>query len=216
MSRTHPALVAKLFEIEVPEIANGIVEIKALAREPGHRSKIAVASNDQMVDPVGACVGARGSRVRNITNELRSERIDVVPYSDDPIEFIQAALQPARVREVQLNEEEGIATVIVHDQQLSLAIGKEGQNARLAARLTGWRIDIRSENEGEEPVVVEEVWTDGDAVIDESVVVVESADGSEEIVQDVLITDAQGDVVEIVMVEEVDEVQSESVSEGDA
>jgi len=145
VSRTHPALVAKLFEIEVPEIANGIVEIKALAREPGHRSKIAVASNDSMVDPVGACVGARGSRVRNITNELRSERIDVVHYSDDPIEFIQAALQPARVREVRLNEEEGIATVIVHDQQLSLAIGKEGQNARLAARLTGWRIDIRSE-----------------------------------------------------------------------
>jgi len=129
VSRTHPALVAKLFEIEVPEIANGIVEIKALAREPGHRSKIAVASNDHMIDPVGACVGARGSRVRNITNELRSERIDVVPYSDDPIEFIQAALQPARVREVRLDETEGIATVIVHDQQLSLAIGKEGQNA---------------------------------------------------------------------------------------
>ena len=134
VSRTHPALVAKLFEIEVPEIANGIVEIKALAREPGHRSKIAVASNDQMIDPVGACVGARGSRVRNITNELRSERIDVVPYSDDPVEFIQSALQPARVREVRLDEDEGIATVIVHDQQLSLAIGKEGQNARLAAR----------------------------------------------------------------------------------
>ena len=169
--RTHPALVAKLFEIEVPEIANGIVEIKALAREPGHRSKIAVASNDTMVDPVGACVGARGSRVRNITNELRSERIDVVPYSDDPIEFIQAALAPARVREVQLNEEEGIATVIVHDQQLSLAIGKEGQNARLAARLTGWRIDIRSENEGEDEVV-EEVWTEDGIVVDEVVTLV--------------------------------------------
>jgi len=169
VSRTHPALVAKLFEIEVPEIANGIVEIKALAREPGHRSKIAVASNDHMVDPVGACVGARGSRVRNITNELRSERIDVVPYSDDPIQFIQAALAPARVREVRLNEEEGIATVIVHDQQLSLAIGKEGQNARLAARLTGWRVDIRSENEGEEEVV-EEVWTEEGVVVDETVV----------------------------------------------
>jgi N utilization substance protein A len=171
VSRTHPALVAKLFEIEVPEIANGIVEIKALAREPGHRSKIAVASNDNMVDPVGACVGARGSRVRNITNELRSERIDVVPYSDDPIQFIQAALAPARVREVQLNEEEGIATVIVHDQQLSLAIGKEGQNARLAARLTGWRIDIRSENEGEDEVV-EEVWTEEGVVVDEVVTLV--------------------------------------------
>jgi N utilization substance protein A len=198
VSRTHPALVAKLFEIEVPEIANGIVEIKALAREPGHRSKIAVASNDGQVDPVGACVGARGSRVRNITNELRSERIDVVPYSDDPIEFIQAALQPARVREVRLDEEEGIATVIVHDQQLSLAIGKEGQNARLAARLTGWRIDIRSENEANEEAVVEEVWTDGDAVVEDAVVVVEGANGEEVLAVEVS-EDAEGHVEETVV-----------------
>ena len=119
----------------------------ARTRSPHRRSPSPPTS--QMIDPVGACVGARGSRVRNITNELRSERIDVVPYSDDPVEFIQSALQPARVREVRLDEVEGIATVIVHDQQLSLAIGKEGQNARLAARLTGWRIDIRSENEGQ-------------------------------------------------------------------
>ncbi len=204
VSRTHPALVAKLFEIEVPEIANGIVEIKALAREPGHRSKIAVASNDAMVDPVGACVGARGSRVRNITNELRSERIDVVPFSDDPIEFIQAALQPARVREVRLNEEEGIATVIVHDQQLSLAIGKEGQNARLAARLTGWRIDIRSENEGNEEEVVEEVWTDGDEVVDETVLTVVDEDGTvEAVVVDDISVNADGDVEEVVVVQEV-------------
>ena len=201
VSRTHPALVAKLFEIEVPEIANGIVEIKALAREPGHRSKIAVASNDQMVDPVGACVGARGSRVRNITNELRSERIDVVPYSDDPIEFIQSALQPARVREVRLDEVEGIATVIVHDQQLSLAIGKEGQNARLAARLTGWRIDIRSENEGNDEVV-EEVWTEGDVVVDETLAVVTDEAGNvEALVADVVVTDAEGDVEETLVVE---------------
>ena len=210
MSRTHPALVAKLFEIEVPEIANGIVEIKALAREPGHRSKIAVASNDTMVDPVGACVGARGSRVRNITNELRSERIDVVPYSDDPIEFIMAALQPARVREVQLNEEEGIATVIVHDQQLSLAIGKEGQNARLAARLTGWRIDIRSENEGQEDEVVEEVWTDGDVVADEKMVETLDEHGNvTALVDDVVITDAEGDVDELIAVIEPDVVPAE-------
>jgi N utilization substance protein A len=195
--------VAKLFEIEVPEIANGIVEIKALAREPGHRSKIAVASNDSMVDPVGACVGARGSRVRNITNELRSERIDVVPYSDDPIEFIQAALQPARVREVQLNEEEGIATVIVHDQQLSLAIGKEGQNARLAARLTGWRIDIRSENEGLEPEVVEEAWTDGNVVVDEKVVVVEGEDGLETAIVDEVAMTAEDSIEEVVVIEQI-------------
>jgi N utilization substance protein A len=209
VSRTHPALVAKLFEIEVPEIANGIVEIKALAREPGHRSKIAVASNDHMIDPVGACVGARGSRVRNITNELRSERIDVVPYSDDPVEFIMAALQPARVREVRLDEEEGIATVIVHDQQLSLAIGKEGQNARLAARLTGWRIDIRSENEGQEEAVVEEVWTDGDVVVDETTVIVTGEDGEvAAVVVDEVITDAQGDVEEIVVVEVVEPAEA--------
>jgi N utilization substance protein A len=203
VSRTHPALVAKLFEIEVPEIANGIVEIKALAREPGHRSKIAVASNDQMIDPVGACVGARGSRVRNITNELRSERIDVVPYSDDPIEFIQSALQPARVREVRLNEDEGIATVIVHDQQLSLAIGKEGQNARLAARLTGWRIDIRSENEGNDEVV-EEVWTEGDAVVDEAVAAVTDESGAVvAVVAEEVVTTADGEVQEVMVVEAV-------------
>src|SRR5487761_2697209 len=206
VSRTHPALVAKLFEIEVPEIANGIVEIKALAREPGHRSKIAVASNDHMIDPVGACVGARGSRVRNITNELRSERIDVVPYSDDPIQFIQAALQPARVREVRLNEEEGIATVIVHDQQLSLAIGKEGQNARLAARLTGWRIDIRSENEGVEDEVVEEVWTDGDEVVDDTIAVVEDEVGEvAAVIIDEVVTDASGAHVEAVVAEIVED-----------
>jgi len=128
-----------------------------------------------------------------------------VPYSDDPVAFIQAALQPARVREVQLNEEEGIATVIVHDQQLSLAIGKEGQNARLAARLTGWRIDIRSENEGEEQEVVEEVWTEGDVVVDEKVVLVEAKDHSEVLVEDVVVSDAEGGSEEIVVVEELDE-----------
>jgi len=210
VSRTHPALVAKLFEIEVPEIANGIVEIKALAREPGHRSKIAVASNDGQVDPVGACVGARGSRVRNITNELRSERIDVVPYSDDPIEFIQAALQPARVREVRLDEVEGIATVIVHDQQLSLAIGKEGQNARLAARLTGWRIDIRSENESNEDEVVEEVWTEGGVVVDEKVIVVDGEAGESDVIVDTVIESAD-EVVEVIEVIEADDVTGEAV-----
>jgi N utilization substance protein A len=139
--------------------------------------------------------------VRNITNELRSERIDVVPYSDDPVEFIQSALQPARVREVRLNEEEGIATVIVHDQQLSLAIGKEGQNARLAARLTGWRVDIRSENEGNDEVV-EEVWTDAAAVVDETVVAVtdESSDVVAVVVDEVITTD-DGALEEVVVAE---------------
>jgi N utilization substance protein A len=146
VSRTHPGLIRRLFELEVPEIASGVVEIKAIAREPGHRTKLAVASNDPNVDPVGACVGARGARVRMVTNELRGERIDIVPFSSDPAEFLKRALQPARVEEVRLDEESGTATVIVQDYQLSLAIGKEGQNARLAARLTGWRIDIKSES----------------------------------------------------------------------
>ena len=159
VSRTHPALVAKLFEIEVPEIANGLVEIKSIAREPGHRSKVAVASNDPQIDPVGACVGSRGMRVRNITNELRAERIDIVPYSDDPVEYIEAALAPARIREVILDEETGTAKVIVNSQQLSLAIGKDGQNARLAGRLTGWLIDVDTDAVDEE---LETTLVDGD------------------------------------------------------
>ena len=145
VSRTHPGLIKRLFELEVPEIADGIVEIKACAREPGHRTKIAVWSNDPNVDPVGACVGARGARVRMVVNELRGEKIDIVPFSEDTQDFIMKALSPAKVKEVRLDEETGTATVVVHDYKLSLAIGKEGQNARLAARLTGWRIDIRSD-----------------------------------------------------------------------
>ena len=169
VSRTHPGLIKRLFELEVPEISSGIVEIRAAAREPGHRTKIAVWSNDPHVDPVGACVGARGSRVRMITNELRGERIDVIPYTDDPVELIQNALAPARVREVRLDEMTGTATVVVNDHQLSLAIGKEGQNARLAARLTGWRIDIKSETqlEAEEAEGGQE-WAEGEWIVDES------------------------------------------------
>ncbi len=147
VSRTHPGLVKRLFELEVPEIVDGVVDIKAIAREPGHRTKIAVASNDGNVDPVGACVGARGSRVRMVVNELRGEKVDIVPYNDDPAEFVMKALAPARVREVRIHPETGTAEVIVPDFQLSLAIGKEGQNARLAARLTGWRVDIKSETQ---------------------------------------------------------------------
>jgi len=147
VSRTHPGLIRRLFELEVPEIADGIVEIKACAREPGQRTKIAVWSNDPNVDPVGACVGARGGRVRMVVNELRGEKIDIVPFSDDRYDFVMKALQPARVKEVRIDEEARTAEVIVPDFQLSLAIGKEGQNARLATRLSGLRIDIRSETE---------------------------------------------------------------------
>jgi transcription termination/antitermination protein NusA len=147
VSRTHPGLLKKLFEMEVPEIEEGIVELKAVAREPGHRSKIAVASREPAVDPVGACVGPKGSRVRNVVTELRGEKIDVVPWSADPSTFVANALQPAKVKEARVDPESATALVIVPDYQLSLAIGKEGQNARLAARLTGWRIDIKSETQ---------------------------------------------------------------------
>jgi N utilization substance protein A len=147
VSRSHPGLLRKLFEMEVPEIEEGIVEIKEVAREPGHRSKIAVASREPAVDPVGACVGPKGSRVRMVVNELRGEKIDVVPWSADPAQFVANALQPAKVKEVITDPTTQTAMVVVPDYQLSLAIGKEGQNARLAARLTGWRIDIKSETQ---------------------------------------------------------------------
>jgi len=144
VSRTHPNLIKRLFELEVPEIYDGIVEIKSVAREPGLRSKIAVSSRESGLDPVGACVGPKGSRVRMVVAELRGERIDVVAWSDTPANFVGNALSPAKVSNVITNESEHTATVIVPDDQLSLAIGKEGQNARLAAKLTGWRIDIKS------------------------------------------------------------------------
>jgi N utilization substance protein A len=170
VSRTHPGLIKRLFELEVPEIGSSVVEIKACAREPGHRTKIAVWSNDPNVDPVGACVGARGARVRMVTNELRGEKVDIVPFSEDPAEFVMRALQPAKVKEVRLDEDTGTATVVVHDYQLSLAIGKEGQNARLAARLTGWRIDIKSETQlaEEEAGYTGEEWAQGEWVQNES------------------------------------------------
>ncbi len=147
VSRSHPEFVRSLFELEVPELVEGVVEIKVIAREPGHRTKIAVASNDQNVDPVGACVGSRGSRVRQVVNELRGEKVDVVEWRENAQQFIAEALSPARVKEVRIDEDEKQATVIVPDFQLSLAIGKEGQNARLAARLTGYKIDIQSESQ---------------------------------------------------------------------
>lgn len=151
VSRTHPGLIKRLFELEVPEIYDGIVEIRSVAREAGQRSKIAVSSRDEQVDPVGACVGHRGMRVQTVVNELRGEKIDVIPWSDDPEEFVANALRPAKVTRVEVDEEQKVARVVVPDHQLSLAIGKEGQNARLAAKLTGWKIDIRSESEAENP-----------------------------------------------------------------
>ncbi len=147
LSRRDPELIRTLFELEVPEIADGLVEIRAVAREPGYRSKIAVESHVQGVDPVGACVGPRGSRVRMVVSELRGEKIDIIPWNTEPARFVAKALSPARVREVYIDDDTKEATVIVPDDQLALAIGKEGLNARLAARLSGWKVDIKSDTE---------------------------------------------------------------------
>jgi transcription termination/antitermination protein NusA len=149
LSRSHPNLLRRLFELEIPEVHNGIVEIKAIAREAGHRSKVAVSTYQEGVDPVGCCIGPRGIRLQTIINELNSEKIDIIQWHADPKIFISNALSPAQVARIELSEAENTATVIVPDKQLSLAIGKEGQNARLAAKLTGWRIDIRSASAAE-------------------------------------------------------------------
>ncbi len=167
LSRRSEELVRRLFELEVPEISDGLVEIVGVAREPGYRSKISVVSHSDGVDPVGACVGPRGSRVRMVVSELRGEKIDIIPFDDEPARFVAKSLSPARVREVILDDEHCEATVVVPDDQRSLAIGKDGQNARLANRLTGWKIDIKSETEMSEddgvyePVHVETKVADG-------------------------------------------------------
>ncbi|GFO59453.1 transcription termination/antitermination protein NusA [Geomonas silvestris] len=164
LSRTHPQMLAKLFEAEVPEIAEGIVEIKGVVREPGGRAKIAVYSHDSDVDPVGACVGMRGSRVQNVVSELRGEKIDIIPWSDDIARFACNALAPAVVSKVYVDEEEYAMEVIVADDQLSLAIGKRGQNVRLAAKLTGWKIDIKSETRMAEAELLQFASYDGTEV----------------------------------------------------
>ena len=151
VSRTHPDLIRRLFELEVPEIYDGMVEVKSIAREPGARSKVAVASRESNLDPVGACVGPKGSRVRMVVEELRNERVDVIQWDEDPAKYVAQALSPARVTRVSIDDANHYATVVVPDDQLSLAIGKEGQNARLAARLTGWHIDIKSASFGIAP-----------------------------------------------------------------
>ena len=166
VSRTHPGLVKRLFELEVPEIYEGVVEIKSISREAGSRSKIAVYSNDENVDPMGACVGPKGSRVQNIVNELKGEKIDIIKWSKDPEEFIKAALSPAKVLEVVASEETKSAKVVVDDNQLSLAIGKEGQNVRLAAKLTNWKIDIKSKSQAEALNTQEEI-KDEEIIIEE-------------------------------------------------
>lgn len=188
VSRTHPELVKRLFEQEVPELVEGAVEIKSIAREAGSRTKIAVYSKKENVDALGACVGQNGYRVNVIVSELGGEKIDVINWSEDPKEFIAAALSPAKVLAVALNEAEQSAKIVVPDHQLSLAIGKEGQNARLSAKLTGWRIDIKSETQAretdflapavkdEEPDAAEEEWTDAEPLEDvEEEAVVEEA-----------------------------------------
>ena len=156
LSRTHPGLVASLFQNEVPEIAEGIVEIKSVSREPGSRAKIAVVSDDPDVDPVGACVGMRGSRVQNVVSELRGEKIDIIPWTHDIGRFACSALAPAEVTRIYVDNEEEAMEIIVPDDQLSLAIGKRGQNVRLAAKLTGWKIDIKSESRAAEVALEEE------------------------------------------------------------
>ena len=193
LSRSHPDLPRRLFEMEVPEIFNGTVELKSLAREAGYRSKVAVAALQEGVDPVGCCVGLRGIRIQNIVNELNGEKIDVVMWSPDASVFIANALSPAQVVSVELDEGEGIATVVVPDRQLSLAIGKEGQNVRLAAKLTGRRIDIKSASVDEaekaeaaralveveveeEPVVIEEVLEEEPAVLEPALTPAEVAE----------------------------------------
>jgi N utilization substance protein A len=195
VSRSHPDLVRRLLELEVPELTDGTVEIVNIAREPGHRTKIAVVSHDPNVDPKGACVGARGSRVRQVVNELRGEKVDVVQWRDDIGQFIAEALGPAKVKEVHISEAEKTADVVVSEHQLSLAIGKEGQNARLAARLSGYKVDIRSDNEGAEPEA--EVGPEPDATIEVEPVddaIVEEAAVEEPAPDEAAVEETAGDV----------------------
>jgi N utilization substance protein A len=190
LSRTAEGLVQRLMELEVPEIADGTVEIMAIAREAGSRSKVAVKSNRPEVDPVGACLGPKSSRIANVTDNLRGEKIDVIPYAPDAPSFIMKALAPAKVVEVELFEDDGVALVIVPDYQLSLAIGRDGQNVRLAARLTGWRLDIASESESTESreryLVEREERTTADEVPAEETELVVAADGDVDIDPDLI------------------------------
>ncbi|MGZ3583382.1 MAG: transcription termination factor NusA [Ktedonobacterales bacterium] len=160
VSRTHRNIIKRLFELEVPEIFNGQVEIKAIAREPGSRSKVAVWARQENIDPIGACVGVRGTRINNVVTELNGEKIDIIQWSTDPAQFVANALSPVKPLSVELRESDHTALVVVQERQLSLAIGKDGQNARLAARLTGWRVDVARPGEKDEPVIAAEATVD--------------------------------------------------------
>jgi N utilization substance protein A len=191
VSRSHPDLIRRLFEMEVPEVFNGAVEIKSVAREAGYRSKVAVAARQEGIDPVGCCVGLRGIRIQNIVNELNGEKIDVVLWNPDVAAFIASALSPAQILQVQLNEQEGVAVVVVPDRQLSLAIGKEGQNARLSAKLAGWRIDIKSASVYEEEQAELEREKAERALAGEEEVAVEEAEEAEEVAELLPVTEVE-------------------------
>lgn len=216
LSRSHPGLVKKLFELEVPEIEDGTVEIKSIAREAGSRTKIAVYSEDPNVDPVGACVGSRGARVQSIVDELFDEKIDIINWSEEPEEFIRNVLSPAKVEGVSIDEDEQSATVIVPDHQLSLAIGKSGQNVRLAAKLCGWKIDIKShtqyeEGEDEEKPSDEEAASEG--AVETDVNDGEAADGEiEETETESLIEEAEEELAEE-MGEDMEQTGAEEMEE---
>ncbi|HEY33328.1 MAG TPA: transcription termination/antitermination protein NusA [Dehalococcoidia bacterium] len=224
VSRSHPDLVRRLFEMEVPEVFNGAVEIKSVAREAGYRSKVAVAARQEGIDPVGCCVGLRGIRIQNIVNELSGEKIDVVLWNPNVATFIASALSPAQILQVELNEEEGVATVVVPDRQLSLAIGKEGQNARLSAKLAGWRIDIKSASvfeeeravlarEGAEQEVTEEEAEEEPELQPEAVTEAAlEAEEEEETVTEAVPVDMPVDL-EVLEPEAVDEAEEEPVAE---
>ncbi|ODJ62041.1 transcription termination factor NusA [Brochothrix thermosphacta] len=181
VSRTHPGLLKRLFEIEVPEIYDGLVEIKSVSREAGDRSKISVFSSDPEIDAVGACVGTKGQRVQAIVDELKGEKIDIVEWSENPVEFVSNALSPAQVVDVTVDKNNQSTTVVVPDYQLSLAIGKRGQNVRLAAKLTGWKIDIKNETNAAELGIFPRV--EGETVIEEDVAVVEPVEVAEEVAE---------------------------------
>jgi N utilization substance protein A len=216
VSRSHPELLRRLFELEVPEVYNGTVEIKSIAREAGFRSKIAVAAKQEGIDPVGCCVGLRGIRIQNIVSELNGEKIDVVMWSPDPATFIANALSPAHIVGVQLNNEEQVASVIVPDKQLSLAIGKEGQNARLAAKLTGWRIDIKSASTAEaEKIPVTQAVTEKvkAAAGEEAPEPVAEAPAVEEVPAELPLTPEELGIIEEPAVEEEEAVAEEAEAE---